>query len=117
MKRLFAFVVAAALMVGAASVYAGGDGCCMAGKKAKGDAKQGCSDMFSKLNLTDAQKAKVSALMERCEGAASTAERREMFSKGIQDILTPEQFAQWKADCEKMKASGECPFMKGEKRS
>ena len=107
MKKFCAFAVAAALLVGAASVYAGG-GCCAAGK-AKGAA---CSDMFSKLKLTDEQKAKVTALKDECLKATSTSERREMMTQGMQSILTPDQFAQWKSACDAGMKSGACPAMK-----
>jgi hypothetical protein len=116
MKRILGLAVAVVVLAGVASAFADGGGCCMS-KKAKGDAKASCPDMFGKLNLSDKQKAQVKVLSEQCEKATSTSERHEMFSKGIQDILTPEQYSQWKTDCEKMKAGGECPFMKGEKKS
>ena len=107
MKKLLVLACAAVVAVGAMAVYAGGDGCCM-GKKAKADGQ--CSDMFSKLNLTDEQKAKVNALHEECAKATSTSEAREKFNKGIEGVLTPEQLKQWKADCDKAKAS--CGAMK-----
>lgn len=109
MKRFYAFVVVAALMVGAAAVYAG-DGCCAGmSKSAKGAA---CSDMLSKLKLTDEQKARVETLKEQCHTATSTSERREMMTKGMESILTPDQFAQWKSACDKAMSSGACPAMK-----
>ena len=99
MKRLLAFAVAAVVTMSAASVYAG-EGCCagMSKSSAKGAA---CGDMFSKLNLTDAQKAKVEALKEQCNRATSTSERREMMAKGMQNILTPEQLTQCQSSCDK----------------
>ncbi len=108
MKKFCAFAVAAALLVGAASVFADGSGCCAAGK-AKGAA---CGDMFSKLKLTDEQKAKVTALKDECLKGTSTSERRDMMAKGMQSILTPEQFAQWKSACDAGMKSGACPSMK-----
>jgi len=121
MKRLFSLAVAAALVVGAASVYADGGGCCMAHKTS---AKSGaCTDMMDKLSLTDAQKAKISALKDQTtRTATSTSEARQMMSRGMQQILTPEQYAQWQSGCEKAsKAStsgaAECPFMKSMKKS
>ena len=115
MKRILGLAVAAVVLVGTVSAFAGGDGCCM-GKKAKGEAKASCSDMFGKLNLSKEQQAKVTALMEQCRNATSKSECKAMMSEGLEKILTPEQLTQWKADCDKAKASGDCP-MKGEKKS
>ena len=120
MKRLLGLAVAVVILIGAASVYADG-GCCAAGK-AKSAA---CGDMFGKLKLTDDQKAKVTALKDECLKATSTSERREMMTKGMQSILAPEQFAQWKSACDKgMKSGGctsmkssECPFMKSAQKN
>jgi Spy/CpxP family protein refolding chaperone len=111
MKKFYVLAVAAALLVGAASVYADG-GCCASGKM-KSSAKSGaCSDAFGKLNLSDEQKAKVTALKDECQKATSTSERREMMTKGMQNILTPEQFAQWKSACDAGMKSGACSTMK-----
>jgi Spy/CpxP family protein refolding chaperone len=116
MKRLLAFAVAAVVAISAASVYAG-DGCCAAGK-VKTDAKSAaCGDMFSKLKLTDEQKAKIATLKEQTTRATSTSEARAMMSKGLEQILTPEQFAQCQSSCTKETKSGECPFMKSTHKS
>ena len=118
MKRLLAFAVAAAVLVGTAAVYAGGSGCCKAGKTSASSGGS-CSEMFSKLNLTDAQKAKVAALKDECKRATSTSEAHATFSAGLEKILTPEQLAQFKAQCDasKAKAGGECPYAKSQQKS
>lgn len=117
MKRILGLIVAVVVLAGVASAFADSGGCCMS-KKAKGDAKASCPDMFGKLNLTDKQKAQVKVLCEQCESATSTSERRAMMSEGLQKILTPEQYGQLKANCDKAaKDGGGCPFMKGEKKS
>jgi Spy/CpxP family protein refolding chaperone len=115
MKKVLAFAVAAVVGLSAMSVFAGGDGCCMAGK-AKGAA---CSDMFSKLNLTPEQKAKIDALKDDAKRAVSTSEAHAMFSDGLAKILTPEQLTEFKAQCDKAKAKagGGCPFMNSQKKS
>ena len=118
MKRLYMFVVVAALALGAASVYA--DGGCCAGMSKSSKMSASCGDMVSKLNLTDAQKAKMETLKEQCNRATSTSERREMMAKGMQSILTPEQLAQWQGSCDKAdktSSGGGCPFMKSMKKS
>jgi Spy/CpxP family protein refolding chaperone len=119
MKRLYMFAVVAALIFGAASVYADGGGCC-AGMSKSSKMSASCSDKMGKLNLTDAQKAKITALKDQTTRATSTSEARVMMSKGMEQILTPDQFAQWQSGCDKAAAkstSGECPFMKSMKKS
>jgi Spy/CpxP family protein refolding chaperone len=121
MKRLFSMVAALALILGAASVYADGGGCC-AGMSKSSKMSASCGDMMSKLNLTDAQKAKISALKDQTTRAAtSTSEAHAMMSKGMEQILTPDQLAQWQSGCEKAtktsSGTGECPFMKSMKKS
>ena len=122
MKRLFSLAVAAAIVFGTASVYADGGGCC-AGMSKSSKMSASCGDMMSKLNLTDAQKAKITALKDQTTRAAtSTSEAHAMMAKGMEQILTPEQFAQWQGGCDKASktsstAGGECPFMKSMKKS
>jgi hypothetical protein len=110
MKKFLAFTVAAVISLSAASVFAD-SGCC--GGMSKSSAKgASCGDMFSKLNLTDEQKAKIDVLKQGCLKATSTSEFHAMFNSGLQKILTPDQLAQWDTHCGKAKASSECPFMK-----
>ena len=112
MKRVLALAVAAVVGFSAVAAMAG-EGCC----KAKGDAKgASCSDMFSKLNLTPEQKVKVEALKEQSKRATSTSEAHSAFTDGLAKILTPEQLTQFKAQCDKAKASGECTAMKSQKK-
>lgn len=107
MKRFLAFIVAAAVVLSAAAVYAG-EGCC-SGMSAKGASCSG--DMFSKLNLTPDQKAKVNVLMLDCHKATSTSEFHQLMNSGLEKILTPDQLAQWKSMGDKAAKSGGCPFM------
>jgi hypothetical protein len=110
MKKFLAFTVAAVIAFGAARVFAD-SGCCagMSKSSAKGAS---CGDMFSKLNLTDEQKAKVETLKQSCLKATSTSEFHAMLTSGLAKILTPDQLAQWDTQCGKAKESGGCPFMK-----
>jgi Spy/CpxP family protein refolding chaperone len=108
MKKFLALAVVAVMVTSVAAVYAG-EGC-GAGKSVKGAAC--CGDMFSKLNLTPDQKARVNNLLADCHRATSHSEFQAMFSSGLEKILTPDQFAQWKASCNKASNSGGCPFMK-----
>ncbi|MGA2140411.1 MAG: hypothetical protein ABSH14_16255 [Verrucomicrobiia bacterium] len=113
MRKLFVLAVVAVVALGAASVYA--DGGCCAGKS-KSSAKGGCcSDKLSKLNLTPEQKAKIETLRADTRRATSTSESHQMFSAGLEKILTPDQLAQLKTQCEKPMKSGGCPFMNSAK--
>jgi len=108
MKRFLGIVAAVSLLAGIATVYADGGGC-MGGKSACGGSW--CNSMFSTLKLTPEQTAKVQALKEQCRRATSTSEFHAMFEKGLEQILTPEQLAQWKDICAKAAKSGQCPFL------
>jgi Spy/CpxP family protein refolding chaperone len=117
MKKVLGFAVAAMMLAGGSSVFAGA-ACCAAGK-AKSEAKvskAGCGDIFAKLDLTEEQRAELEALKAECDEAGCTIESREKFMSGLKEILTPEQLEQCKALCEKAKGSA-CPFMKGESKS
>ena len=110
MRKFLTVAVAAVVAFSAVSVFAG-DGCC--GGMSKSSAKgASCSDMFSKLNLTVEQKAKVETLKQDCLKATSSSEFHAMFNSGLERILSPDQLAQWEAHSGKAKASGECPYMK-----
>ena len=113
MKQIFGIVLAAVLLVGTAAFAV--DGCCGAaagGAKVEGKCTGGGGGVLSKLNLTDEQKTKVSALHGEMAKAANPAEAREKFMKGLKEILTPEQYSQFQVDCQKMQQSGGCPAMK-----
>jgi Spy/CpxP family protein refolding chaperone len=108
MKRLLGFVVAVSLLAGIAAAYADGGGC-MGSKSSTGGAC--CGGMFSTLKLTPEQNAKVEALKEQCRRATSTSEFHTMFEKGLEQILTADQLAQWKAICAKAAKSSQCPYL------
>jgi Spy/CpxP family protein refolding chaperone len=115
MKKFLILAVAGAVILGSVAVYAG-SGCCAAGKS-KDKAKSSCADMFSKLDLTDAQKAKIKELSADCDKNGCTAEKHEKFTKGVKEVLTAEQYAKWQADCEKAKKDGTCPYVKDKPKS
>jgi hypothetical protein len=109
MKKFLAFTAAAVVALGAASVFAG-EGCC--GGMSKSSAKgASCGDMFSKLSLTDDQKAKVEVLKQSCVKATSTSEFHAMFNSGLEKILSPDQLAQWDTHSGKALKAGGCPSM------
>src|SRR5262245_1970210 len=83
----------------ASSTIAGDHACC-----AKGAAKaqsMACINLAS-LNLTSDQKTKIEAWQAECMKAGCTKESRQTFLSRANEILSPEQFAQLKAQCKKM---------------
>jgi hypothetical protein len=97
MKRLIALAVVTVWAVGAAAVFAGGEGGCTHGAKAEG--KASCGDMFSKLNLTDEQKTKLTALKAQCDGTKCTEAAHTKFMTGVKGILTADQYKQFEVQC------------------
>jgi hypothetical protein len=109
MKRFLIFTVVAVVALGAGSGFAG-EGCC--GGMSKSSAKgASCGDMFSKLNLTDDQKAKIEILKQSCLKATSTSEFHVMFNSGLEKIFTPDQLSQWDAHSGRALKAGSCPLM------
>jgi Spy/CpxP family protein refolding chaperone len=113
MKKLLGIAVAVAVLAGVAAVYAGDAGCCAAGKakSASAGCSSACSKMLSKLNLTSDQQTRIAALNQQLRTATSKSERIAMFAEGMERILTPEQFAQWKSVSDMMARNGVCPLM------
>ncbi len=107
MKRMalwIALIAAVGLVAGTVQAQ-----CCKKGDKAEKADKAMCrsggcpmTTACEKLNLTDEQKAKVEALK-----AEIMKDMQEKCMKGMESILTPEQFAQFKEACEKS-----CPMKK-----
>ena len=60
-----------------------------------------CAATYANLNLTADQKAKMDALVEKCKGAGCSKESTEAFMKSAEGILTKEQFAALKTECDK----------------
>jgi Spy/CpxP family protein refolding chaperone len=92
-----AFVAAAAFAV--TSLYAGDQSSCcaqsMGGKMDKGTMS------YSHLNLTAEQKTKMDNLQSQCHKGGCTKESMDNFMKSAEGILTKEQFATLKSECEK----------------
>lgn len=94
---------------GVATTVSAGSACCSSGDKApKVEAKAkvmpaNCAidaSAFDKLNLTAEQKTKVDALKASCATADYSVAARKEMAKGMKEILTPEQFTQFKALCD-----------------
>ena len=107
MKKIVGLALVSVLVAGGIAVFAG-SGDCMSGKAAKS-----CSPMGTSLKLTDEQQARVATLMRDCAKATSTSERRATCEAGMEKILTPEQFTQWKAMHDQASKTGACPTMGG----
>lgn len=100
-----AVLAAAALAVTSAYAHDKDKGCCAT--NAKNDAKMDCSQTYAKLNLSAEQKTKMEALTAKCNKDGCTKESMHAFLKSAEGILTKEQFATLKAECNKMQEKGE----------
>ena len=101
MTKLIALVVAGVFAAG--TMFAGEHGDCT--KKAGNEGKM-CMASFATLNLTADQKTKMETLMTEHHKAGCTEASEAKFMKDVEGILTPDQFAKFKAECkgEKEKA-------------
>jgi hypothetical protein len=90
-------LVAAAVII-ASSAFAGDKACCVKG--VSNTEKTACADLTA-LNLTPDQKTKIEAWQAECVKAGCTKESRRTFLRQAKGILSPEQFAQLKAECRK----------------
>jgi hypothetical protein len=61
-----------------------------------------CAATYAKLNLSTEQKAKMDALVEKCKGAGCTKESTEAFMKSAETVLSKEQMAMLKTECNKL---------------
>ena len=91
-----AFVVAA--MLAASSAFAGDHACCAKG--AANAHSMECVNLAS-LNLTPDQKTRIETWQAECMKAGCTKQSRESFLTHAKGILSPQQFAELKAQCKK----------------
>src|SRR6266513_3773715 len=99
MKKFTALMAAAAFAI--APAFAGDkdkdkSACCAV----KGD--MDCAATYAKMNLSTEQKAKMDALVEKCKGAGCTKESTEAFMKSAEGVLSKDQMATFKAECNKL---------------
>ncbi len=97
MIRITTLALVLAAMLIASSAFAGDKACCAKGAANVGPA---CVNLAT-LNLTADQKAKVEAWQTECMKAGCTKESRKMFLQRAKGILSADQFAQLKAQCDK----------------
>ena len=98
MIKITTAVLVAAAMLTVSSALAGDKACCAKG--ASNTNSIACVNLAS-LNLTPDQKAKIEAWQAECLKAGCTRESRKTFLDQAKGILSPEQFAQLKAQCKK----------------
>jgi Spy/CpxP family protein refolding chaperone len=99
MTKLIALVAAGAFAAG--TMFAGEHGDCT--KKAGNQGKMACMASFANLNLTADQKTKMETAMTEHHKTGCTDASEGKFMKEVEGILTPEQFAKFKAECNKQK--------------
>ena len=99
MTKLIALVAAGAFAAG--TMFAGEHGGCAT--KAGSEGQMACMASFASLNLTTEQKTKIAAAMTEHHKTGCTEASEAKFTKDVEGILTPEQFAKFKAECNKGK--------------
>ena len=102
MIKFIALVAAGAFAAG--TMFAGEHGDCA--KKAGNDGKMACTASFASLSLTPEQKTKMETAMAEHHKAGCTEATEAKLMKDVQGILTPEQFAKFKAECNKKEKAG-----------
>lgn len=90
-------ILVAALAFAASSAYAGGKVCC-----ANQQGKMECSQIYAKLNLTPEQKTKLDSFQARCEKDGCTEDSMKKFLSSAKGVLSKDQYAQLKSECEHM---------------
>ena len=102
MTKLIALVAAGAVAAG--TMFAGEHGDCA--KKAGNEGKMACTASLATLNLTADQKTKMETAMAEHHKAGCTDATEAKFMQDAKGILTPEQFAKFKAECSKKEKAG-----------
>ena len=95
MTKLIALVAAGVFAAG--TMFAGEHGDCA--KKVGNEAKAACTVSLASLNLTPDQKTKMEAVMAEHQKAGCTEASEAKYMKEAEGVLTKEQFAKFKAEC------------------
>src|SRR4051812_41610343 len=101
MTKLTGLALMAAMAFAVTPMFAGDkdkDHSCCAAK-----GTMDCAATYANLKLTADQKAKMDALVEKCKGAGCTKESTAEFMKSAEGILSKEQMAAFKTECNKAK--------------
>ena len=95
MTKLIAVLTAGLFAAG--TMFAGEHGSCA--KKVGNEQKVACQASMATLNLSAEQKTKMDAAMTEHHKAGCNEASETKFMKEAEGILTPEQFAKFKAEC------------------
>src|SRR3977135_3239643 len=95
MIKILGTAVVAVRMLAASPAFAGGKACC-----AKNASNQAACANLASLNLTPDQKTKIEAWQAECTKAGCTKESRAKFLKQAKGILSTDQYAKLKAQCQ-----------------
>ena len=90
----------AAGVLAASSSFAGGKACCGTKGTHASNENANCMNLAS-LNLTADQNSKLVAWQNECMKAGCTKESRAAFMKKARTILSKDQYAQLKSECDK----------------
>ena len=96
MVKIIGTAVVAVAMLTASPAFAGGKGCC-----AKNASNQAACTNLASLNLNADQKTKIETWQSECMKAGCTKESRAKFMKQAQGILSADQYAKLKEQCNK----------------
>ncbi|MFL6589876.1 MAG: hypothetical protein ACJ8M4_06855 [Chthoniobacterales bacterium] len=103
MRKLTGMALMAALAFAVGPAFAGDKdkdhSCCATGEKMD-------SASFTKLNLSAEQKAKMDALLQKCNKDGCTKESMEAFIKSAESVLSKEQMATLKTECNRAHDKG-----------
>jgi len=88
-----------------ATAFAGSHGDCA--KQVGNQAKAACQVDFASLDLTPAQKTKLEAAKAEHEKEGCSDASEAKYTKQAKSILTKEQYAKFKAECQGKKEKGE----------
>ena len=97
MTKLIALVTAGLFAAG--TMFAGEHGNCT--KQVGNEAKMACTVSLASLNLTPDQKTKMDAAMAEHQKAGCSQASEAKYMESAKGVLTPEQFAKFKAQCKK----------------
>lgn len=95
MTKLIALVTAGLFAAG--TMFAGEHGNCT--KQVGNEGKMACTVSMASLNLTPDQKTKMDAALEEHHKAGCNDASEAQFMQTAKGILTPEQYAKFKAQC------------------
>ena len=97
MTKVIALVTAG--LFAAATMFAGEHGNCT--KQVGNETKMACEVSLASLNLTSDQKTKMDAAMAEHQKAGCSQASEAKYMESAKGVLTPEQFAKFKAQCKK----------------